>query len=98
MRKVINALGKSLNGYKKEKQELKQKVVKQMFTLATAGFGLVAALAWNEAIKAFFKEYVDPYLQVGTGVLSRFVYAILVTSLAVFVTYQLSKLSQKLEK
>jgi len=91
MRKIVN-------GYKKEQRKLQQKVIKQMFTLATAGFGLVAALAWNEAIKSFFKEYIDKYLRVGGVVGSRFLYAVVVTVLAVLITYQLSKLSQKFEE
>jgi len=60
-----------------------------MVTLATAGFGLVAALAWNEAIQAFVTEYVD---------ISRFIYAIIITAFAVFVTYQLTKISGEEDK
>ena len=66
-----------------------------MVTLSTAGFGLVAALAWNEAIQAFVSEYIDKYLSIGSGILSRFIYAIIITALAVLVTYQLTKLSGK---
>ena len=66
-----------------------------MVTLSTAGFGLVAALAWNEAIQAFVKEYIDRYISVGSGIISRFIYAIIITAIAVLVTYQLTKLSRK---
>ena len=62
-----------------------------MVTLSTAGFGLVAALAWNEAIQAFVKEYIDQYISTGSGIISRFIYAIIITAIAVFVTYQLTK-------
>ncbi|MBI3342235.1 hypothetical protein HY024_03885 [Candidatus Curtissbacteria bacterium] len=65
-----------------------------MVTLSTAGFGLVAALAWNDAIQAFFTQYVDKYISVGSGIFSRFLYAALVTAIAVLVTYELSKLSK----
>jgi len=64
-----------------------------MVTLSTAGFGLVAALAWNEAIQAFVQEYIDQYISVGSGIISRFIYAIIITAFAVFVTYQLTKIS-----
>lgn len=64
-----------------------------MVTLSTAGFGLVAALAWNEAIQAFVAEYVDNYVSIGSGIISRFIYAIVITAFAVFVTYQLTKIS-----
>ena len=40
-------------------KKFRQELVKQMVTLATAGFGLVAALAWNDAIQAFVTEYDD---------------------------------------
>ena len=66
-----------------------------MVTLSTAGLGLVAALAWNEAIQALVREYVDRYISVGSGIISRFIYAIIITAVAVFVTYQLTKLTEK---
>lgn len=63
-----------------------------MITLSTSGFGLVAALAWNEAIQEFVKQYIDKYFAGGSGVLSRFIYAVIITAFAVLVTYQLSKI------
>ena len=69
-----------------------------MVTLSTAGFGLVAALAWNEAIQAFVKEYIDQYISTGSGIISRFIYAVIITAIAVLVTYQLTKLSGKNEE
>ena len=73
--------------------KFRQELLKQMVTLATAGFGLVAALAWNEAIQAFVKEYIDKYISVGSGIISRFIYAVIITIFAVVVTYQLTKIS-----
>lgn len=73
-------------------------IVKQMLALATSGFGLVAALAWNNVIQELVSGYIKPYLPQGSGFLSLFIYAALVTILAVTVTYQLSKLSEKLGK
>ena len=66
-----------------------------MVTLSTSGFGLVAALAWNEAIQSFVKEYIDQYISVGSGIISRFIYAIIITAFAVFITYQLTKLTKE---
>lgn len=63
-----------------------------MVALSTAGFGLVAALAWNEAIQAFVNDYLAKYLEHGPAVVSKFIYAVLITSFAVFVTYQLAKI------
>jgi len=75
------------------KKNIRQELIKQMATLATAGFGLVAALAWNEAIQTFIREYLNPYIASGTGVASKFIYAVVITAIAVFVTYQLTKLA-----
>lgn len=72
-------------------------VVKQMLTLATAGFGLVAALAWNSLIQEFVNTYIKKWLPGGSGILTLLIYAVLVTFLAVFITYQLSKLLRRLE-
>lgn len=74
-------------------KKLRQELLKQMVVLSTSGLGLVAALAWNEAIQSFVREYVDEYISVGSGIISRFIYAVIITAFAVFVTYQLTKLA-----
>lgn len=80
----------------KKEEKLHAVIIKQLISLSTAGFGLVAALAWNEAIQSFVKEYVDQYLKVGSGTVSRLIYAVFITALAVLITVQLSKLLQKI--
>lgn len=73
-----------------------EELIIQMSTLVTSGFGVVAALAWNEAIQSFVKSYVEPKIP-GSGIFYQFLYAILVTFLIVLVTYQLSKISAKIQ-
>jgi hypothetical protein len=80
----------------REKEKLRTELAKQMLTLATSGFGLVAALAWNSLIQEFVNSYVKRFLPDGSGLLSLLIYALAVTILAVFVTYQLSKVSEKI--
>lgn len=80
-----------------EEKKLHVEVVKQMLTLATSGFGLVAALAWNGVIQELVNTYLKKWLP-GSGLLSLFIYAAVVTILAVFVTLQLSKLLKTVEK
>jgi hypothetical protein len=75
-------------------KELPLVIIKQMSSLATAGFGVVAALAWNEFIKELVNNWIKPYLPEGSGLITLFIYAMLVTALAVSVTLQLSKLEQ----
>lgn len=72
-------------------------LIKQMVQLSTAGFGLVAALAWNNVIQDLVNNYIKPYLPQGSSLLSLFLYAILITILAVTVAYQLTKLVERLE-
>lgn len=79
----------------KESPRLHEEIVKQMLTLATSGFGLVAALAWNQLIQEIVGVYIKPFLGGASSVISLLIYAILVTILAVFVTYNLSKLIKK---
>ncbi|MBI2617741.1 hypothetical protein HYW55_06420 [Candidatus Gottesmanbacteria bacterium] len=79
----------------KKKKALHKAVIKQMITLATSGFGLVAALAWNNVIQELVNNYIKEYLSIGSGIISLFIYAILITVLAVTITYQLSKIAEK---
>lgn len=72
-------------------------VVRQMVTLATSGFGLVAALAWNSFIQEIVNGYVKKFLPEGSGILSLFLYASIVTALAVIVTMQLSNVLEKVD-
>lgn len=83
------------NTEKETPQSLKQALVKQMLTLSTSGLGLVAALAWNEAIKEVVNIYIKPYAAKGGGLISLVIYATVVTVLAVIVTYHLTKILKK---
>jgi hypothetical protein len=80
-----------------QKKRVTVEIVTQMLTLATSGFGLVAALAWNSLVQDFVKEYIAKWFPNGSGIASQLLYALVVTSLAVFVTLQLSKLKDRLE-
>jgi hypothetical protein len=78
-----------------KKATLRHELLKQMLTLSTSGFGLVAALAWNEAIKELVSTYIKPFTDKGGGLVSLVIYAVVVTALAVLVTYNLTKLLKK---
>ena len=83
---------------REEDKKLHLEIAKQMVTLSTAGFGLVAALAWNSLIQEFVNTYIKRWLPGSGKLISLGLYAIIVTVLAVFVTLQLSKLVKKLEE
>lgn len=71
-----------------------RELIKQLITLSTSAFGLAAALAWNDTIQQTVKEFIEPRLP-GSGILSRLIYALLVTILGVMITFQLSRLASK---
>ncbi|MFH0864368.1 MAG: DUF5654 family protein [Candidatus Gottesmanbacteria bacterium] len=79
----------------KAKRRIAGDIVTQMLTLATNGLGLVAALAWNGVIQEAVNNYIKPYIGKGSGIISLLIYAIIVTALAVLITYQLAKLKDK---
>lgn len=83
---------------KEEKPSLKLTILKQMIALSTSGFGLIAALAWNNVIQEVVSAYIKPYLSQGSGLISLIIYAVGITVLAVTITYQLSKLVERFEK
>lgn len=78
-------------------KKLTVEIIRQMLTLSTSGFGLVAALAWNSVIQEFVNAYVKRWLPGQSGIISLLIYAITITILAVFVTLQLSKILDRFE-
>ncbi|QHN08070.1 DUF5654 family protein [Methanothermobacter sp. THM-2] len=67
--------------------EFKLEVLKTMGTLITTAFGLIAALAWNEAIKALITQF----FKAGNELTGLFVYALIVTILAVIATILIAR-------
>jgi hypothetical protein len=80
-----------------EAQEFRKQFAERALKLVTSGFGLVSALAWNELIKEIIKVYIKPLFGESSGLISLLIYALIVTALAVFITYQLSKFGEKKE-
>ena len=81
----------------KDNNKFHLEVARQMVTLATASFGLVAALAWNNLIQEIVNTYVKRWLPVNGKLISLALYAVIVTVLAVLVTFQLTRVVKKLE-
>ncbi|MBA4161434.1 MAG: hypothetical protein C0515_05020 [Novosphingobium sp.] len=66
-------------------------MVQTMISLASASLGLVAALAWNEAIKATLAK-----LGISDDLAGLYTYAILATLVAVVVLAMLGRLAAKI--
>lgn len=67
-------------------------ILDNVVQLMTAAFGLVAALAWNEAVQALF----DSLLPEAGDVAAKFLYAVIVTVAVVLVTVRLGRVSERL--
>ncbi len=70
----------------------KLEILKQISALASAGLGLVAALAWNEAIQTLFATVFGKQ----SNLIAMFTYAVLITIIVVIISMQLGKMANKL--
>ena len=66
---------------------LKTEVLTQIAALLTVAFGLVAALAWNGAIQAIFKQVFGT----ADSITAQLSYAVIVTIIAVVVTIMIAR-------
>jgi hypothetical protein len=73
---------------------MKKDVIEKLAALITAAFGLIAALAWNGAIQAIFKQVFGT----SDNITAMLVYAILVTVIAVIATIWIGKAEARVNK
>lgn len=75
-----------------EDKNLKSEIREKTAGYIIAALGLVAGLAWNDAVRSL----IDSLFPISTNALwMKFVYAIIVTLLVVAVSVQLLKLTRK---
>jgi len=67
---------------------MQNEIIEKFTVLITSAFGLVAALAWNEAIKEYLKTW-------GLQQHGVWVYAVIVTEFAVVITVVLGWIAQR---
>ena len=73
-------------------KETTRMVMQSMISLSSAALGLVAALAWNDAIKETIKRLLG-----GDDLLSsKYLYAIFATAIAVVVVLVLARIAAKI--
>jgi hypothetical protein len=86
--------GKKLS--KKEEEKLHIFFIEKVITLMTGAMGLVAALAWNDAMRKLFERVFGT---AGSGdITAMFIYAIIITSAVVLVTYRLTRFAENVKK
>lgn len=66
----------------------------KIIQLVTASFGLVAALAWNTVIQ----ETIDHFYPSGEGLTGEYIYAVVITLIAVFATTSLARVHDSIIK
>ena len=70
---------------------MQKEVIEKIAALITAAFGLIAALAWNEAIQEIFILIFGDQ----SGIWAMLFYAVVVTIIAVVVTIWIGRLAEK---
>jgi hypothetical protein len=78
---------------KKPPPNLKLEIIEKLSGLMAGGFGLVAALAWNDAIQSLFRTVFGT----ASNLLAKFLYAILITLLVVFITVRIGRVAADLK-
>ena len=71
--------------------EVKPTYLGTMIALATAAFGLIAALAWNK----FITDLIALYLKPGSGIWAELGYAVIITVIATIVIQTLGKIAER---
>ena len=80
-------------GDEEKEPPMKILILDKMSALITAAFGLGAALAWNEAMKAIFKEVFGS----SETIVPMLAYAITVTIVAVILTILVARSLSKMK-
>lgn len=95
MAKLNKTIEKSVEEIRGKSATINAELRKEVFGYITAAFGLVAALAWNDAIKSLI-ESLFPLSK--NTLLAKFLYAAVLTAFVVVVVKSLIKKSVKESK
>ncbi len=79
----------------RQKTSLRIQILVQMGTLMTSGFGIVAALAWNDLIKKFFERV---FSRPEDNLWAMLGYAVAITVIIVLVTLQIGRLIERAKR
>jgi hypothetical protein len=96
--KKIQVASKKLNAKVKSRVkddvvEIRSQVFDKTSILISSALGMVAALAWNDAIKSTFDYYFPPS---GGAMIAKIVYALFITVVAVAFTIWINRMFSKI--
>ena len=83
-----------MNEEAQKEESIRLAILKRSYDLLTAAFSFVAALAWNDAIQSLFLRIFGP----SSTVVAKFIYAIVLTVLIVWMGSRLAKITGSIEK
>ena len=91
---IIYSKGKAVPSGKPAGKEgtLTAEVLDKFAELITVALGLVAALAWNEAIQQLFTMLLG---EAGGALVAKLVYAVIVTLIVIFATIWVSRAAER---
>lgn len=78
-----------------EEEALTGEILDKFSQLITTALGLVAALAWNDAIQLLFNQLLGDS---GGALAAKFFYAFLVTLIVIFATIAVSRAAERAKK
>jgi uncharacterized membrane protein len=73
----------------------KGEILDKSSQLITTALGLVAALAWNDAIQTVFQQFLG---SAGGALAAKIFYAVLVTFIVIFATIAVSRAAERAKK
>lgn len=80
--------------FKQEESEIRKQIKERTLSYMVAALGLVAGLAWNEAIKSLI-DYLFPLSR--NSVWAKLIYAVFITIVIVLITVYLMRFLNKKE-
>lgn len=92
---MITLIDNKIKELKKDGKEIKREIRQRTIGYIVAAFGLVAGLAWNDAVKTL----IENLFPLGRGtLLAKFIYAISMTLVVVVISVYLIRFSEKEKK
>lgn len=84
----------NIDKHKAELQKIRAEAVTKGSSYILAAFGLVAGLAWNDAIKAFIEQLFSTAEETLTA---QFIYASAVTVFVIIVSIVISRIAKRID-